>query len=174
MAPLIRLARGDELRALQAIEDDAGLRFAALGMHPGGDPDADFDGLTLDALGAGLDQGLLFVAEEGDTCGFALCQAFPEALHLRELDVARAFQGRGIGTALVEHVCAHARALGLPQVTLTTWRDVPFNAPYYAHLGFVGVPEGAQPVWLRAIRAHEVELGLDAWPRLAMARAVSG
>jgi hypothetical protein len=59
-------------------------------------------------------------------------------------------------------------------VTLTTFADVPWNAPYYRRLGFADVPPGAQGPGLRRLRAHEAEVGLDRWPRVAMARPLDG
>ncbi|MEZ4317135.1 MAG: GNAT family N-acetyltransferase [Myxococcota bacterium] len=158
----IRLARPDELETLQDIEDDAGLRFEAAGM-PG-----DLEGLGLDVLAAGVRDGLLFVLDLDGPQGFALCQAFDDTLHLRELDVVRALQGRGHGRALLDHVRSVARDRGLAGVSLTTFRDVPFNAPFYARYGFREVLPADQPVWLAEIRRHEREAGLDRWPRLAM------
>ena len=58
-------------------------------------------------------------------------------------------------------------ALHLPAVTLTTFRDVPWNAPFYARLGF-RVIEALSP-GLQAIRDHERDIGDDAFgSRVAM------
>ena len=42
--------------------------------------------------------------------------------------------------------------------------------PYYRRLGFTVLPESDQGDELRRIRAHEAAIGLDRWPRVAMAR----
>ncbi len=55
---------------------------------------------------------------------------------LDEVAVAPAHGRRGIGRALVDEVVAWAAAGGFPSVTLATFRDVPWNAPYYEKLGF--------------------------------------
>lgn len=164
MTPTIRRARPDEAARVRAIEDDAGTRYASAGLPP------DLEGLPPEVIRAAIDAGLLFVAVDGtdQPVGFALCETHPDALHLRELDVALDHQGRGVGRALIDAVRAEARARGLPQVTLTTFRDVPFNAPLYEHLGFTVLDP--LPEWLQAVRAHEAQVGLDRWPRVAMAR----
>ncbi|WP_206604336.1 hypothetical protein [Arthrobacter pityocampae] len=62
------------------------------------------------------------------------------------------------------------RQQGCSALTLTTFADVPWNAPYYARLGFAIVaPERLTP-GLRAVRDHEAAVGLDAWHRVAMRR----
>ncbi len=57
-------------------------------------------------------------------------------------------------------------------MTLTTYRDVPWNAPYYARLGFEVVADEDLGPGLRAVRELEVERGLDRWPRVVMTRHV--
>lgn len=160
--PRLRLARADEIDRIRAIEDQAGTRYATVGL-----PD-DLEGLPPETLSAAIEAGLLLVAVDPDDApiGFALSQRFPSALHLRELDVLPAHQGRGLGRALIDATRAKARALGLPRVTLTTFRDVPFNAPFYARVGFAVLD--ALPDWLAEIRAREAREGLDRWPRVAM------
>ena len=46
---------------------------------------------------------------------------------------------RGVGRALVDEVLAWTAVRGLPSVTLITFRDVPWNGPYYEKLGFEAV-----------------------------------
>ncbi|MCB9670561.1 MAG: GNAT family N-acetyltransferase [Alphaproteobacteria bacterium] len=162
---MIRVARPGDLAVLGPVEHDAATRYAEIGL-PG-----DFACLPLTCLEEGARAGLLFVLDLEGPAGFALCQAYADGLHLRELDVVRAHQGRGHGTLLLDRVAREALDRGLPRVTLTTFRDVPFNAPWYVSRGFrVLEPTG----WLAAIRAEEREAGLDAWPRVAMERVLAG
>ena len=63
------------------------------------------------------------------------------------------------------------RTRGADGLTLTTFADVPWNAPYYARIGFRVLGEAELTPGLRKIRAHEAELGLDRWPRVAMPAA---
>ncbi len=166
----IRRARTTELAALSEIEDDAGAMYGEVDIDP------DLPGLTRDELGDGQRDGLLWVIVDGDDVpvAFALCQAKPGALHLRELDVAPAHMRRGLGRRLIEHVRRQALDLGLPQVTLTTFADVPWNAALYRRYGFVELAPATQPDWLRQIRAHEDAGILASWPRIAMAIDAAG
>lgn len=165
----LRLARPDELRRLMHIEDVAGRLYAEVGMDP------DLPGIPLSLLQAGCEDGLLWVAQTraGEAVGFALCWVRPGAVHLRELDVLPDHGRRGLGARLIAEAEAEARRRGLPAVTLTTFAEVPWNAPYYARKGFVPLREGQLPEWLSEIRAHERAEQLDRWPRLAMQKPVA-
>lgn len=117
--------------------------------------------------------GLLWVA--GDPpLGFALALAFGGALHLHEIDVVPEARRRGLGRALVDAVAAQAARRGLPQVTLVTFRDVPWNAPLYRRLGFVESAEAARLPEVAALVEEERRSGMAALaPRVVMARAVA-
>lgn len=165
----VRLARADELPALERIEREAGARFAEIPaladlpdvMTPAG------------ALPVALGREQVWVAVAGDELvGFAYADLLDDAVHLEELDVLPAWGRRGIGAALVDAVVADARGRGLLAVTLTTFRDVPWNAPYYEQLGFVILPDDALPPALAELRRLEVEHGLPGERRVSMRRAL--
>jgi predicted N-acetyltransferase YhbS len=75
---------------------------------------------------------------------------------------------RGVGAALVRAVCAWARERGLPSVTLTTYRDVPWNAPFYTRLGFRTLRAAELGPKLRALVASEDAHGLRRAERVVM------
>lgn len=77
------------------------------------------------------------------------------------MDVLRAFQGRGIGRALLSTAADWARANDLEALSLTTFRNVPWNAPFYASFGFREWDPDAAPASIRASLAHEAALGLE-------------
>jgi GNAT superfamily N-acetyltransferase len=113
--------------------------------------------------------GLIWIAAEGDApLGFASTEVLGNGLHLWELAVRFEAQRQGAGRALLMAVSADARARGLPAVTLTTFRDIRWNAPFYARLGFVEVPWGHAGARLAALETHEAGLGLDVANRCAM------
>jgi GNAT superfamily N-acetyltransferase len=109
-------------------------------------------------------QGLVWVAEEaGRLIGFATCEAFEHELEA---------QGKGAGRALIAAVEEEARTRGLPAVTLTTFRDIPWNAPFYARCGFVELSDENLGPFLTLVREKEVEIGLDVANRCAMRLAL--
>lgn len=165
----VRLARADELPQLERIEREAGIRFTEIPaladlpdvMTPAG------------ALLVALGRKQVWVAVvDGELVGFAYADLLDDAVHLEELDVLPAWGRRGIGSALVDAVVADARRRGLPAVTLTTFRDVAWNAPYYARLGFRVLAADELGQGLDALLAHEERRGLPRALRVAMRRDV--
>jgi GNAT superfamily N-acetyltransferase len=87
--------------------------------------------------------------------GFVIVRGFGYALHIQEIDVHPAHARRGLGRMLIEHVAQWAMEQDVTALTLTTFDDVPWNAPYYARLGFRVLDIQALPQHLRAIREYE-------------------
>ncbi|MCF8503323.1 MAG: GNAT family N-acetyltransferase [Caulobacter sp.] len=76
------------------------------------------------------------VAADGSPVGFLMAEAFVDHLHIQELSVAATHQKLGIGRRLMQAAADHARTAGLTALTLTTFRSVPWNGPFYASLGY--------------------------------------
>lgn len=103
--------------------------------------------------------------------GFAVLEEMDGDVHLEQLSVHPSAMRRGIGAALLEAAVSMARGVGARRVTLLTYADVPWNAPWYARHGWEGTDDLGPE--LRALAAHEVELGLTGHGRrVAMARPV--
>ncbi|GAB2496091.1 GNAT family N-acetyltransferase [Pseudoxanthomonas sangjuensis] len=148
-----------ERRAARLLLDRGGLDLFA--MH----------GLSRDDLDAGIREGILHVVETGGArAGFALAGEVDGNAHLFEIDVLPEHGRHGIGSALLESVCAEATRRGYPAITLTTLRDVPWNAPFYARRGFAEFDEAAWGDQLRGIVGRERLLGFPAGLRVAMRR----
>lgn len=87
--------------------------------------------------------------------------------HLEQLSVLPAFGRRGIGRQLVEAALTESRRRGHTEITLRTYVDVPWNAPFYASCGFVE-SEPETPL-LRGLVQVESSLGLfEFGPRVQM------
>ena len=116
--------------------------------------------------------GRLWVALEGDTpVGFARVDVRESgAAHLEEIDVLPEHGRRGLGTRLVTTVCAWAASEGYHAVTLTTFRDVRWNMPFYAGLGFEVIPRHELSLSLLSVVRAETRRGLDPFKRVAMRR----
>jgi len=93
--------------------------------------------------------------------GFVCASAFDESLHIEELAVDHAQQGQGLGRRLIAAVRAHAEAQGFAALTLTTFVAVPWNAPFYARLGFERLEEASLSGMLRRQMAYEASRGLQ-------------
>ena len=68
-------------------------------------------------------------------------------------------------------VCAYAETNEYRAVTLTTFRNVPFNMPFYASLGFEVIPAEQLSANLREVVEDETHRGLDPDRRVAMRRS---
>jgi ribosomal protein S18 acetylase RimI-like enzyme len=108
--------------------------------------------------------------EDGTIVGFAVAWVVDGEGHLDELAVRPAHGRRGVGRALVDAVVAWTAAQGLTSITLTTFRDVPWNAPYYEKLGF-HVVSTLTPA-LQAVFDEQASWGLDPSLRVVMRRSL--
>lgn len=95
--------------------------------------------------------------------GYARVEVVDGQAHLEGLSVRPRFMRQGIGSALVSAACGWAAEQGYARITLSTFAEVPWNGPFYATLGFTELTELTPG--LAALRAHELELGLDAMGR---------
>jgi GNAT superfamily N-acetyltransferase len=87
---------------------------------------------------------------------FAYADRLDSHLHLHQIAVHPAHARQGIGSALIAAVITRADGVG---ITLTTFRDVPWNGPWYAKLGFSELAEPGPE--LAALVAEERAAGLD-------------
>ncbi len=117
-------------------------------------------------------QGRLWVALAGDSLvGFAHVEILgSRAAHLEEVDVHPDHGRRGLGTRLVAAACDWTARSGYRELTLTTFRDVPWNMPFYARLGFQEVPTGELSAEILAVVYDETRRGLDPTRRVVMRR----
>lgn len=174
MSVTIRPAVASDIVAMQAIEVDAGARFRAIGLHVVADDPPPDALVLLDRIA----RGLAWVAEErpadGDqppeSVGYALASVVDEEGHLDQVSVLERASGHGIGSALVDLVIAWSAAAGHAAVTLTTYRDVPWNGPWYGRRGFVEIDETQLTPDLHEILERERAMGLEPPARIAMRR----
>ena len=164
----IRAARPDDLAALQVVEVAAGRRFVDVGMQSV----ADDPPLPLHALARFQRDGRAWVSvdDEDRPVGYALALEVDGLGHLEQLSVAPAAGRQGRGRALVEVVATWARERGAPALTLSTFRDVPWNGPWYAAAGFRTLADDELTPSLVQLRANEVAAGLDVSRRVVMRR----
>lgn len=98
--------------------------------------------------------------DEAGVVGELRAEVIGEVLHIVELAVAKDFQRRGLGRALLDFAIDAARARGLRAITLTTFRHVAWNAPFYARYGFIVLREAEIDMWLRQMLLAEEARGL--------------
>jgi GNAT superfamily N-acetyltransferase len=164
----IRLVSPHELTALREIECAAGEQFRDIGM-----PEvADYNPLPVEELARFQEAGRAWVAVDSadHPIGYLLAESVDGNLHIEQVSVHPANARRGVGRQLIEQLADHATADGVPALTLTTFVEVPWNAPYYVRCGFHLLNADDLTPGLVRIREHEAALGLDRWPRACMRR----
>ena len=143
----IRLARPEDLPLLPDIERAASRLFVEAGI--GGVVSV----MPVAKLEAARAEGGLLLAVDGRDVpvGFAVVRATQAGAHLCEMNVHPKHGRQGIGTALLQ--ASLAKAAG--PMTLTTYLEVPWNAPFYAGQGFVVVPPEAWSAEMAVLAAAE-------------------
>lgn len=167
--PVIRRPTAAEVSDLPAIEIESHRLYDRVGMSmvaSGNEPD-------VTGLQTANDAGHLLVAECGGAiAGFIECRPIDETLYVAGLSVLSHFHRRGIGAALLAAAEDLARGQDCPALSLTTFRDVPWNGPYYRRLGWCTLADIATPPGLAGIRARQREAGFEQWPRVTMIKSL--
>jgi GNAT superfamily N-acetyltransferase len=168
---VIRAARADELERLRGIEFAAGEIFRSCGM----DAVAEDEPLTVTELALFQARGgaLVFTDAADVPVAYLLLERLDGNAHVEQLSVHPSHARQGLGSELLDVAEKCAQAEGLEWLTLTTFRDVPWNAPYYRRLGFEELDPDMLDDGLRGILECEAVLGLSRWPRIAMRRRVA-
>lgn len=161
----LRLARPDDAKLMPAIESAAGELFAEID----GIGSAGTQTLPVERVERYIRKGHSLVAHVNhEMAGFLVNEPFSRELHIWEMDVHPRFQGQGIGAGLLRACQIDARNSGFAAITLTTFRDVPWNGPFYAKLGFEEVTALDAHPRLASELALEADHGLPAEHRCAM------
>lgn len=166
-AASIRPAAEADLSRLVEVEVEAGQLFRTVGMA-----EVAQDVPAISGLRESLEAERLWVTQVGaEVAGYISAELLDGNAHVAQVSVSPDHAGRGLGRAMIEHVEEWGRAAGRPATTLTTFRDVPWNGPYYLRLGYRVLPdEGIGPELARTM-AYEASLpGIDASLRCAMAK----
>ena len=162
----IRLATPHDAADLPDIERSAGKAFLA---SPGLEWLASDKVMSAEQHQIYIAEGTVWVAQSGGRCiGFVTTARHEDALHILELSVESGHQGHGVGRRLLETAKDYARANGLPALTLTTFRDLPFNELFYHKLGYRTLEAGDIPPRLADILETEIDNGLPGDRRCAM------
>ncbi|MEV0374903.1 GNAT family N-acetyltransferase [Streptomyces sp. NPDC050636] len=180
---IIRTPSLAELPLLRDIERAAGEPFRALGMAA----IADDEPPSVTELTRYQRAGRALAAYDERGCGeggagqpvaYLLWEPVDGCTHVEQVSVHPDHAHHGIGRALIDRAMEvpptpskqWERDSGPGALTLTTFAEVPWNAPYYTRIGFRVLADAELTPGLRAIRAREAALGLDRWPRVCMRR----
>ena len=165
----IRPAVVADLPVLQAIEVAAGAAFVDVGR-----PEiAQDEPFPIEDLLAYLEAARCWVAadDDGPPVAYVVVDLLDDDAHVEQVSVHPDAGGQGLGARLLDHVSHWAAGRGHDRVTLTTFTDVPWNAPYYERLGFRSLRDDELGPALRRRMDEEHDHGLLRHERVAMARS---
>jgi GNAT superfamily N-acetyltransferase len=169
---VVRPATVADLETIRAIGIAAGERFRASDDRRIAER-ADDPPYEIEALAEVLRSGAAWVAEvDEQVAGFLLAEPLDGSAHVEEVSVRPEAEGRGLGSALLDAAAGWARARGLGGVTLTTFRDVPWNRPFYERRGYRVLADDELTDGLVVRRDAEAAAGLDPAIRVVMRREV--
>lgn len=166
----IRRACLEELARLALVERSAASLFHEVGLSW----IADGDTMEPALLYSMCREGTVWVAVDdvNEPVAFLAAHTLDGQFHIAEVSVARTHQRRGVGAALIAVATDHARTQSFRSLTLTTYRDLRWNGPFYSMLGFVEVDASvAGPGHLQKLRT-EAEAGHDLSRRCIMMKAL--
>ncbi|MEC7289147.1 MAG: GNAT family N-acetyltransferase [Pseudomonadota bacterium] len=131
----ITRAELDDIPALISVDKAASALFAPTGLLT---EEALADHVPAEVLETEIPLSNVFVARNQHdwAIGFALIRPRGTGLYLDQISVHPDHGKKGIGRALVIRTLAEAEARKLPHVSLSTFRDLAWNGPFYASLGF--------------------------------------
>lgn len=162
----IRFAYPDELPQLQEIENAAVILFRETKYSDL----IDSDPLSIEFLQVQQKDNKIWVAanSEDDPVGFAVVKIIDDSPHLHEIDIQPEHARQGLGTELIQTVVEWATQAGHEKMTLSTFRDIVWNAPFYRKLGFQELNDSDLSEGLIAIRKKEAESSLPIEDRICM------
>jgi len=167
----IRPAVEADLPLLVRIEVEAGALFRTVGLGEVADHPVHEDDYR-----PALAEERTWVAEhDGEVAGYVSAEVLDENTHVAQVSVSPTHAGHRIGAQLVRFVEAWGQKQGRLATTLTTFKDVAWNAPYYRRLGYREMSDDEIGPELAATMAHEASLpGIRAEDRCAMVKPATG
>lgn len=164
-----RLATPADVPEIRTLERAAGEVFRSVGLARIADHEPPHSQVLCDAARAGE---LWVMDVDKQLAAWAWFVLRDDALHIAQVSAHPRQRGQRYGTRLIEHASEVAAGRGIELVTLTTYTEVPWNAPWYRTLGFAEFAPQELPAFLAEIREQELHAGLDIAPRCAMYKKV--
>ncbi|MEO0883157.1 MAG: GNAT family N-acetyltransferase [Pseudomonadota bacterium] len=166
----IRFAEQLDIPALIAADRAASELFRPTGLIP--DMAIIPESVPADELSQAIENGMIIVVtDDQGPVGFAMSQIMGDVLYLDQVSVDPSHGRKGLGRLLMLHVFALAEDHKLSAVTLSTFRDLPWNGPFYRSLGFKEIPRKKLEDWMFVIEEAQAE-SMDVSKRCFMRRPV--
>ena len=157
----IRKAREEDLPLLGPVENSASQVFRTVNL----DHIANGPTLPNPQLSAMSNSNHLWVAVNtlDQPVGFVGGEEVDGSFYIVEISVAQHFQGKGAGKALMAAMEQQIRKESFKDITLTTYKHLPWNGPWYAKRGYSDVQvdelgEGHMKIWEHEGEWHDMNL----------------
>jgi predicted N-acetyltransferase YhbS len=169
MAYIVREARPEEYESLGPIEASANdlLDRSGIPRSP--------QTMSVEFIRAVARAGAVFVAadEARDAPGgFLLAGFLDRAVYLFLMAVGEDHQRQGLGRRLMQEGAHFAMRQGVGAVTLSTYADVAWNAPFFETLGYRTVPRSEWTPSFFLLHARQRAVGLPVERRVFMRKEV--
>ncbi|MEZ5998226.1 MAG: GNAT family N-acetyltransferase [Hyphomonas sp.] len=167
---LIAPAQLEDVDAMINVDLAAGQLFAPTGHISG---EALNDHVPATVLEQAIGAGDIFKTQtrEGIVAGFALVSRRGGTLYLDQISVHPDHGRQGLGASLMQHVFQLAKKRKLKQVTLSTFREIPWNGPFYRKLGFRELARREMADWMLELERIQAQ-SLDVSQRCFMVRRI--
>jgi GNAT superfamily N-acetyltransferase len=175
----IRAGRIDDYEYLGPIDLASNRLFVEAG-HPEFETD---ESIPFDAAERAVKDGRLWVAErypmndstygstgggDAERIGWVFLSGRDGELTIGQISVHPDWAQHGYGSALLDAIIRHAKAVGEPTIVLSTQDDVAWNRPWYEKFRFVVVPPAEWTPAMHAVAAEQTADGLNWATRVHM------
>ncbi|UTW55276.1 GNAT family N-acetyltransferase [Kordiimonas sp. SCSIO 12610] len=165
----IRLAIYDDIPRIIEIEQHGGRKFSDIGMEWVTErPSSNSRDIT-----EGINAKSIFVAVNDHTlAGFIHLGMVDNHGHIFEVSVDYELQGKGVGKLLMNSAEEWAKHHNFNAISLTTFKHVAFNGPWYQSLGYIETDPDDKLPELKAIIDSERTSDLNKSERIAMIKSL--
>ena len=155
-----RAADKSDAEALSAIEENASIVFKQLG---GAYAQIDLSALSPSFYEEAIAQNqIIWLVElRGEPVGFLRAKPIDDLLYCAELSVLKHHHGKGLGEKLINHFWQFAKNEGFAGIAGITFKNVPWNGPYYLRQGFEYWNSDQIGPELKAITTGQPEMALS-------------
>jgi GNAT superfamily N-acetyltransferase/sporulation protein YlmC with PRC-barrel domain len=164
----IRLARPEDFAAINEVDQAVGDMFRDFGVDTS-QSDSDSQSSAPRFFDEGTRAWVATIGDDDGVAGYIFVFPLDDAAYIAQVSVHPAHQRKGLGTALLDTADAWAEVQGLSALSLVTYTDVPWNAPWYRRIGFTDIGDARMGDGLR--RLLEVTSAVaPGWRRSVMRR----